>query len=946
MTDPGSGDKKDNAARLLELIRGLVDELGTSRNNLPIDLDASFERDLGFDSLARVELIARVEEHFGVALAEKVFAEVETPRDLLRALASAGGPRTISSEPAKHVALGEAEAAPRSAETLVEVLDWHVQAHGDRRHLQFYTDAGDGESLTFRDLRAGAETIAAGLQQRGIKPGETVALILPTGKDYFFSFFGVLLARAVPVPIYPPVRASQIEDHLRRHTAILNNCEARLLIADPDTTQVAHWLRSVVTSMQAVVTTADLMTGARYQPMPASPQDTAFLQYTSGSTGQPKGVVLSHANLLANIRAMGEWIDAGPEDVFVSWLPLYHDMGLIGAWLGSLYYATFFLVMSPMSFLAAPHRWLWAIHRYGGTLSAAPNFGYELCLHRVRNEQIEGLDLRSWRAAFNGAEAVSPTTLERFCERFGTHGFERAAMMPVYGLAENSVGLAFPPLGREPLIDCIERRTFAQTGNAVPAPSNAETIRFPACGHPLKDHQIRVVDDTGRELPDREQGRIEFKGPSATSRYYRNPQKTRELFDGEWLDSGDLGYTVDGELYVTGRIKDVVIRAGRNIYPQELEEAVGELKGIRKGRVAVFGSMDPQSATEKLVIVAETRETDEDARSTMRASINELAMDQLEAPPDDIVLAPPGSLLKTSSGKMRRTAIRERYEKGEATRPPPPVWRQWLSVQLMRLMPSIRRANRHLDASLYAAWVWTWYGLLAPLVWLGLMVLPSLRWRWGFLHRLARLFAGLTATPIKVEGGENLPDTAPCVLVVNHQSYLDPYVLMYVLKRPASFVAKVELAHKRSTGPPLRRLGCAFVERFDTAKGSEDARVLTDAARAGRSLVFFPEGTFTRIPGLRTFHMGAFMTAADADLPVVPIAIRGTRSMLRADSWFPRRGRISVRIGEPVSPGDLREPGESAWQTALKLRDRARATIVAASGEPDLVGRRSAAVRW
>lgn len=938
--DTGPPGEKD-PAELLQLIRELVDEMGTSRTKVPITLDASLERDLGFDSLARVELVARVEQHYGVSLAEEVFAEVETPREMLQALARAGGPRTVSWQPAGEIAFDQAEAAPRSAGTLVEVLNWHVEAHGDRRHLQLYSDTGDGMALSYRELRQGARAIAAGLQDRDVTPGQTVALILPTGKDYFFSFFGILLAGAVPVPIYPPGRASQMEDHLRRHTGILNNCRATLLIADPDTTRIARWLCSAVTSMQSVVSVEGLMTGARYEPPAIGPQDTAFLQYTSGSTGQPKGVVLTHANLLANIRAMGEWVEAGPDDVFVSWLPLYHDMGLIGAWLGSLYYAAFFVAMSPMSFLAAPHRWLWAINRYGGTLSAAPNFGYELCLHRVRDEHIEGLDLGSWRAAFNGAEAVSPATLERFCNRFGSYGFRREAMMPVYGLAENSVGLAFPPPGRPPLIDYIERRTFTRTGKAAPTTPGDDAIRFPACGHPLTGHQIRVVDAHGRELPDREQGRIEFKGPSATTGYFRNPEKTRELFDEDWLDSGDLGYTADGDIYVTGRIKDVVIRAGRNIYPEELEEAVGKLDGIRNGRVAVFGSIDPHSATERLVIVAETRETDSERRVSLQTRINDLAMDLLEAPPDDIVLAPPGSLLKTSSGKIRRTAVRERYEKGEVAHLPPPVWRQWLRVQRIRLTPMISHASRRIIASFYAGYAWSWYGLLAPFVWMGLMALPSLRWRWWLLHRLAHVFARLMATPIVVEGSEYLPATGSCVLVVNHQSYLDPYVLVYALPTPVSFVAKAELAHKLSTGPPLRRLGCSFVERFDTARGSEDAKTLTETARAGLSLVFFPEGTFTRIPGLRAFHMGAFITAAETDLPIVPITIRGTRSILRADSWFPRRGQVSVRIGETVHPADLREEGETTWQTALKLRDRARGAIAAACNEPDLVNDRS-----
>ncbi len=314
-------------------------------------------------------------------------------------------------------------------------------------------------------------------------------------------------------------------------------------------------------------------------------------------------------------------------------------------------------------------------------------------------------------------------------------------------------------------------------------------------------------------------------------------------------------------------------------------------------------------------------------------------MDCLDAPPDDIVLAPPGSLLKTSSGKIRRDAIRERYEKGEATHGAPAVWRQWLHVQLMRVGPTIVRFRRRLLSYLYACYVWGWYGLLAPFVWIGLMVLPSLRWRWRVMRGIGRLFARVTATPVTVHGRENLPVSGPCVLVANHQSYLDPYVLVHLLPTPASFVAKAELAQKWSTGPPLRRMGCEFVERFDTARGSEDARLLADVARHGRSLVFFSEGTFTRVPGVRPFHMGAFVASAETGLPIVPLTIRGTRYILRADSWFPRRGRINVQVDPPIDPKDLREPDETIWQTAVKLRDRVRSVIVSRSGEPDLAAR-------
>jgi len=229
-------------------------------------------------------------------------------------------------------------------------------------------------------------------------------------------------------------------------------------------------------------------------------------------------------------------------------------MGLIGAWLGSLYVGSRLVVMSPLAFLTGPERWLWAVHRFRGTLSAGPNFSFELCLKRIDDVRIAGLDLSSWRMAFNGAEAVSPDTVTRFSERFARYGFRSSAMTPVYGLAESSVGLLFPPGGRGPLIDRVRREPFMTHGKAIPAaPDEAHPLRFVACGRPIPGHEVRIVDETGLEVGDRVEGRLEFKGPSATSGYYRNPAETKRLFHGDWLDTGDRAYLAAGEVYVTGR---------------------------------------------------------------------------------------------------------------------------------------------------------------------------------------------------------------------------------------------------------------------------------------------------------------------------------------------------------------------------------------------------------
>jgi 1-acyl-sn-glycerol-3-phosphate acyltransferase len=803
-----------------------------------------------------------------------------------------------------------------------------------------YSDEGDDQVITYRQLKDDAVLIAGGLQQRGLQPAEPVVLMLPSGPEYFYSFMGILLAGGIPVPVYPPARPSQLEDHMRRHVRILTNCLARTFITVTEAKGVAHLLKSQVPNLQHIVTADDLASSSVITATPViTANDIAFIQYTSGSTGNPKGVVLTHANLMANIRAMGRTVKAGPKDVFVSWLPLYHDMGLIGAWLGSLYFAMLFVAMSPLSFLARPERWLWAIDHYGGTLSASPNFGYEYCLRRLSDEDLAGLDLSSWRAAFNGAEPVSPETLHNFSQRFKTWGFSNKAMMPVYGLAESTVGLTFPPLDRGPVIDRIKRDTFMQTGTADAAQDEDEhALRFVSSGSPLADHQIRVVDHAGHELPERQEGRLEFHGPSSTSGYYRDAEKTQTLFDEEWLDTGDLAYIANGELFVTGRIKDIFIRAGRNIYPHELEEAVGNISGIRAGRVAAFGSEDKHSKTERLIVIAETRSTDNKEREELQKEINTLAIDLIGSPPDEVVLAPPGTVLKTSSGKIRRAASRQLFENGEIGKTQSGLYWQLTRIAFASILPQFRRMWRYSKTVLYAAHCWFMYGVLAFAGWSAAMFLPGFSLRWSALKTCAQLFATTTNTKIKINGLENIPAPGqPFVLVANHASYLDSYALLATLPGHFRFIAKHELTDYFFIRIPLKNIRTEFVERHETGKSIEKTQHLAKTLEAGNALMFFAEGTFTRIPGLRPFLLGAFSVAAQTESPIIPIAIRGTRSILRAGSWFPHHGAINIDIGEAIDPKKIAdESGKDAWHVTIELRDRSREYILRHCGEPDL----------
>jgi 1-acyl-sn-glycerol-3-phosphate acyltransferase len=926
------GGKAIDAGALIEMIRQLAAELHPSRAAIPSSLDGRLEQDYGFDSLGRVELFLRIERRFGVSLPETVMAEAETPRDLLRAMLAASPVHPAHAGAIERVsALAVESETPDEAVTLPEVLAWHVRRHPDRPHIVLQDEEGGERTVTYAELDQAARAVAAGLIERGLEPGRAVAIMLPTSVEYFFSFFGILLAGGIPVPIYPPARASQIEDHLKRHAGILSNALTRALITVPQAKPLALLLKPRVDTLKDVVTPEELMRpGAPAAVHRASPQDIALLQYTSGSTGNPKGVVLTHANLLVNIRAMGRAMRVTPADIFVSWLPLYHDMGLIGAWMGSLTYGFKYPVMSPLSFLARPERWLRSIHRHGGTLSGGPNFCYELCLRRIQDADIEGLDLSTWRFAFNGAEPVSPETINAFIKRFARFGFRPEAMAPVYGLAEATLGVGFSPPGRGVKIDRVDREIFTSGGRAVPVPQeHKDALSFVACGMPIPGHQIRVVDGSGRELPERAEGHIQFSGPSVTSGYYRSPELTRNLLHGEWMDTDDYGYVAEGDIYITGRIKDTIIRAGRNIHPYELEEAIGNLGGVRKGCVAVFGSRDERAGTEKIVVLAETRETDSAKREALSGRINDLAVSLVGAPADDIMLAPPGTVLKTSSGKIRRAASREVYESG-GSRGRRAVWLQVVRLTWSAILPQARRSLRTAASWLYGGYALLLLGVIGSLTWIVCAVLPRPQWCWQLSRRTGRLFFALIGTPLAVRGLEHLPSGRPCIMVVNHQSYLDGPVIASALTEPRSFVAKRELLDHWVPRIFLKSIDSAFVDRLDAQRGVEDTGRFAVSARGGQSLIVFAEGTFRRMPGLLPLRMGAFVIAAQAGVPVVPVTIRGTRSILRDGQWLFHRGRISVTFSAPI------EPTGNDWNAAIQLRDAVRAEILRLCGEPDL----------
>jgi 1-acyl-sn-glycerol-3-phosphate acyltransferase len=971
-------DRSATRERVLEIVRVLLQELGSFGALPMLNAGAHLDRELGLGSLERVELLARLETEFGVVLPDRIASEANTPEDLARAIVEA--PPAGSSEQHSPSALrasavtqklhrDAAQTEAFAAQTLLDVLRFRAAHDTERTHLLITEDADDGPrhlTLTFGELYAAAQRVAAELARRGVPAGGRVAMMLPTSRAFFVSYAGILLAGAIPVPIYPPFRADRIEEYAARQSAILNNAEVCLLLTFRRAEAVARLLKPRVRSLAAVVD-ADKLINAADKAAPPAPgalpahlsgsrarksSDIALLQYTSGSTGDPKGVVLTHANLLANMRAIGEAVQLGPGDVGVSWLPLYHDMGLIGSWLTLLHYGVPLAVMSPIAFLTRPERWLWAFHKHHGTIAAAPNFAYELCVRKVADKDIEGLDLSSWRAALNGAEPVNPDTLERFAARFSRYGFRREAQLPVYGLAEAALAVTVPPLNRGPLVDRVEREAFTAHGCAVPAQSSSTSIiSFVSSGCVLPGHDICIVDENGNEVIDRTEGFLWFRGPSATSGYYQNPGATEKLFpfggatdenEYAWVNSGDRAYRADGEIYVTGRVKDIIIKSGRNLYPHEVEELAARAEGLRKGCIVAFGIKDESSGTEKLVVVAEVRERDPLRHPAIAAAVTEQVSQGLGLPPDRVELLPLGSIPKTSSGKLRREETKQLFLSGQLRVAKAPAWMQVARLSAGSVVRSFGKTatagfGRALEI-LYGVYFAIVFSLWIVPSWVIVAFIKEPSAAGRFTRSTLKVLFALIGCSVRVVGKEHMETPGGKMFAANHTSYFDVLPLIVGLGVPYRFVAKMEVRGMPFIGTFLRRGGHLSFNRTDANARLRQADEMEKILRRGESVFVFPEGTFTAEDGIRPFQLGAFKAAAAAGVPIIPVSLAGTRRFLRDGTYLPRRSSVTITLSPPIYPHTTRRSlggdESSDWHGLIHLRDETRAAIARHVPEP------------
>lgn len=911
--------------QLLQITRLFLREIRAEQAARALFLEASLEHDLGLGSLERAELAQRVENAFAIQLPVSLLAEVTVLRDFVPLIAAKS--KLVSLAATQVPQLSASALDPSHAQTLTELLAQYAQAEPERPHIYLQDEEGQEQTISYGELFITAGRIAEALVLHQIKPHDTVALMLPTSREYFFCFFAILLAGGIPVPIYPPVSTAHIEEYVRRQAKVLNNAESRLLITVAKGRVLSQLLKPFVPSLTAVLTIEDLkQLPEKTQFIAAKAEDAAFIQYTSGSTGDPKGVLLSHQNLLANIRAIGKALLVRPTDIMVSWLPLYHDMGLVGAWLGSLYFGIPICVLSPLTFLMRPERWLWAMHYHRGTIAGAPNFAYELCVNKIADDKIAGLDLSSWRLALNGSEAVQSSTMRKFAKKFSPYGFNPKAMTPAYGLAESTVALTISSPDREPKVDEIDRDLFTQQNKALPAKPGTAKLAVVSCGKPLPDHAVRIVNANNQPLAEREVGLLQFNGPSMMQGYFANPSATQAVFHQGWLNSGDLAYQADGEIYLVGRQKDTIITAGRNIYPEEIEQIARSVAGVRSNGIVAFSVPDLRYGTEQCVIVAETQEQNSVARQHMVEQITAKVAQALDITPQQVILVAPGVIPKTPNEKLQRSACKQAYLQNKLSSTGHAVWWQFSKIFFSGLAIKSWRALVIFSKMVYTAYVWLMISLTIIPLWLMILGCSHQTSR-RFMSGWGRLILKLIFCRLKVAGQLPSGKEKPLIFVSNHASYADAVALMAVLPTNIVFIAKRSLLKVPVLRTFIKKLDCVLVERADFSESIQDTAEMHKHLLQGRSVLIFPEGTFTHAIGLRAFKMGAFKLAVDTKVPLCPLGIKGTRRLFRGEQILLAPSHLTVSIGELIFPQ------QSGWEEIARLRDSARKEIAKQCGE-------------
>lgn len=545
--------------------------------------------------------------------------------------------------------------------TVPEALDWAAERAG--AGFTFVRDDGTEEDWSYARLADESRRIATALVERGMQKGDRVALVLPAAGEFVPVFLGVVRGGGVPVPLYPPMGLGQLGGYLDHAQHIVAAAKAKLLITNTQIRAVLGKLHALVPELRQMLTFEELKgDAALFRDPGLRPEDTCFLQFTSGSTSRPKGVVVTHANLAHNCDAiMHSGLGTHEADRGLSWLPLFHDMGLIGFVLAPIHHRVPVTFMSPLMFLKRPATWLEYLSKHRGTITYGPNFAYAIAVKRVREREMEGLDLSCVRVAGCGAEPIQAETLRAFADKFAAVGFRASAFVPSYGMAENTLAIAF---SQGIPTDVVAADKLWGEGVAEPAANGGESVEIVGCGGAFPNHEIRIVHPESREpLEERRVGEIQIRGPSVMPGYFEDEESTRSAIDPEgWLSTGDLGYLADGHVFICGRQKDVIIVNGKNYYPTDLEWVAGEVEGIRTGNAIAFASFREGLGREAVVIVAETRE--KDGHDALATKVKNAVYGATGLMPDEVVIVEAGTIPKTSSGKVQRRKARQLYESG------------------------------------------------------------------------------------------------------------------------------------------------------------------------------------------------------------------------------------------------------------------------------------------
>ena len=531
----------------------------------------------------------------------------------------------------------------------------HVRDTG----VQFANIRGELKRHSYADLIQYGRCFAGALLRSGVQRGEPVILVMTEPENAVIAILGCMIAGNPPAPVYPPMNLQAVSNFLKFIGHVADRSGATFLVADAQPYAFLGNVPHESPGIRGVERFGNLMRGSNKEEIRLEDREIAFLQFTSGSTSAPKGVIVEHRGLAANLQMIRSASRMDQSSCVVTWLPVYHDMGLIGTVLNAITLPCNLVVLPPIVFLKKPRLWLELITQFRGTHTAAPNFAYGLCVRRVPN--TEGIDLSSMTTFICGAEPVLPRTMESFVRHYSSSGLRPGAMVPAFGLAEATLAVSFSPHLRGLAVDEVDLETLSHHRRATSSPHSLKTIRVASCGTPLDGLRVRIAAESGEILRDREVGEIQIVGGSVTPGYVGDMDATRasRTHDG-WLRTGDLGYFANGELHPCGRIKDIIIIRGKNFHAHDLESLASEVHGVRTGNVAAFSIH--QESGEALIVVAESREEkrDQEIAKNVRAHLAETA----GITPDDVMIVPAGTLPKTSSGKLKRFETRSLYQSG------------------------------------------------------------------------------------------------------------------------------------------------------------------------------------------------------------------------------------------------------------------------------------------